>query len=268
MNSSIVSTNLPKTRLMVEPERLKSDRAIIAGNAFHHAVNVLRIKPGDELIIFDGQGREVVGIVELFQGETAVVRIMAETANLTESNLDLTLAPCLAKGKKTDMVVEKAVELGVNRISVVTSKRTVAKISSDSALTRVDRWRRIAVAAAEQSGRTQMPVVERIRTLEDLCSSRRRDVLGLVFTANAKPDPTSTLRQLYPETQKVIAVIGPEGGFEAEELAIAESYGFHAVGLGPRILRTETAAIVAAAICQHLWGDLGRTPSVRPPEET
>ncbi|MFT4571137.1 MAG: 16S rRNA (uracil1498-N3)-methyltransferase, partial [Candidatus Binatia bacterium] len=261
MISAIVSSTRPKTRILVEPERFKEDRAIIAGPAFHHLQTVLRLNPGDELIVFNGQGREAVGIIELFQGKTAVVRVMAETNTMTESALDLTLAPCLAKGKKTDMIVEKAVELGVDRVCVVTSKRSVGKLIGDAALTRVDRWRRISVAAAEQSGRTQMPIVERIRSLEELCRSRKPDALGLMFTANAGPDPAATLRQRYPDTYKVIAVVGPEGGFAPEEIAMAESFGFQAVGLGPRVLRTETAAIVAAAICQHLWGDLGRTPA-------
>jgi 16S rRNA (uracil1498-N3)-methyltransferase len=268
MAAALVSSHLPKTRIPVAPERLGDDRAIISGKEYHHVLNVLRMKPGDELIVFDGQGREAVGVLELFQGETAVVRVLGDTGASTESALDLTLAPCLAKGKKTDLVVEKAVELGVDRIAVITSKRSVARLSSEAALTRVDRWRRIATAAAEQSGRTYIPVVERIRPFEEFCAGLGEDTLGLVFTANAGPDPAGTLRQRYPDTTKVVAIVGPEGGFEPEEIRLAESYGFHAVGLGPRVLRTETAAIVAAAVCQHLWGDLGRTPPVRPSEES
>jgi 16S rRNA (uracil1498-N3)-methyltransferase len=218
------------------------------------------MKPGDELIVFNGAGREAFGVLESYQGDSAVVRVLGDSAASTESSLDLTLAPCLAKGKKTDLVVEKAIELGVNRISVIISERSVGRLSPEAGLHRVERWRRIAISAAEQAGRVQVPVVERIQTLEELVATKPDDVLGLVFTAGAEPDPPATLRQRYPDTRRVVAIIGPEGGLSEEEIALARRHGFRDVGLGPRILRTETAAIVAAAICQHLWGDLGRRP--------
>lgn len=264
MLSSPTTAELPKTRLHADAERMNADRAILNGPAFHHLKNVLRAEPGFELIVFDGAGRESVGVLELYQGKTAVVRILHDTDTSTESALDLTLAPCLAKGKKIDLVVEKAVELGVDRVCVVTSKRSVARLGADAAVARVERWRRIVASAAEQCGRTQMPVVERIRRLEEFLASKPDDALGLVFTRGADPDPPATLRQRYPNTYKVVTVIGPEGGLSPEEIEMAEGYGFHPVGLGPRTLRTETAAIVAAAVCQHLWGDLGRQAPTRP----
>jgi len=251
---------LPKARFFVEPDRLTKDRAILSGSAYHHAKNVLRLKPGDQIVVFDGAGRESIGVLEGYQGETGVVRILADTDRSTESSLDLTLAPCLAKGKKTDLCVEKAVELGVDRICVVTSERSVGRLSEESALHRVERWRRIVVSAAEQARRTEVPVVERIRTLEQFVQSKPADALGLVFTEGANPDPPATLRQRYPDTHKVLCIVGPEGGLTAEEIELCRRHGFKDVGLGPRILRTETAAIVAVAICQHLWGDLGRRP--------
>jgi len=249
-----------KARFFVEPDKLSEDRAILTGSAFHHIKNVLRMKPGDELVVFDGAGREALGVLETFQGETAIARILVETDKSTESSLDLTIAPSLAKGKKTDLCVEKAVELGVDRIAIVTSKRSVGRLTEDAALNRVERWRRIAIAAAEQSRRTEIPIVERIQKLEEFVQSRPEDALGLVFTAGADPDPPATLRQRYPDTHKVIAIIGPEGGLTPDEIELCRQHGFIDVGLGPRVLRAETAAIVAVAICQHLWGDLGRKP--------
>jgi 16S rRNA (uracil1498-N3)-methyltransferase len=260
MITATATSDLPKTRLFVEAEKLSTDRAVLTGSGYHHLRNVLRFEPGAELVVFDGCGREAVGVLEMYQGETAVVRILGDTDTSTESSLNLTLAPCMAKSRKMDLIVEKAVEIGADRICVVTSSRSVGRLSDDAALGRVERWRRIAVAAAEQSGRTQMPVIERIRPLEEFCSGRPEDALGLVFTAGADPDPPATLRQRYPNTSKVVAVIGPEGGLTREEIEMARQYGFKDVGLGPRVLRSETAAIVAAAVCQHLWGDLGRKP--------
>jgi len=263
MLSTAEAKSLPKVRFYVEPAKLGVDRAIITDSAYHHLKNVRRMECGDELIVFDGAGRECVGVLEAYQGETGVVRVISETGSSTESALELTLAPCLAKGKKIDLVVEKAIEIGVDRICVVTSQRSIGRLSAESALDRVDRWRRIAVAAAEQSGRTAMPIVERIRPIEEFVKSKPDDTLGIVFTAGADPDPPATLRQRYPQTSKVICIIGPEGGLTAEEIELCRAHGFHDVGLGPRTLRTETASIVAAAICQHLWGDLGRRPPAR-----
>ncbi len=260
MLNAIATSSLPKTRIFVEPDKLTADRALLNGPGCHHLKNVLRFKPGDELLVFDGCGREAVGVLEMYQGANAVVRILHDTEASTESALDLTIAPCLAKGKKIDLVVEKAIELGADRVCVVMSERSIRSISAESAISRVERWRRIAVAAAEQSGRTAMPVIERIRPLEEFLASKPDDALGLVFTRAAVPDPPETLRQRYPNTYKVIAVLGPEGGLTSEELEMARGYGFIPVGLGPRTLRTETAAIVAAAVCQHLWGDLARRP--------
>lgn len=259
MISALATQSLPKTRLFVDPDHLDQDRAVVTGPGYHHLRHVLRCKPGDELVVFDGAGRECFGVLEMFQGETAVVRILGDAGRSTESSLDLTVAPCLAKGKKIDLIVEKAIELGVTRVCVVTSERSVGRLDEAQALDRVERWRRVAKSAAEQSGRTVIPVVERLRTFEEFVSNKPADALGLMFTTGAEKDPAATLRQRFPDVTRVIAVIGPEGGLTSEEIEFAGRHGFISVGLGPRVLRTETAGIVAAAICQHLWGDLGRS---------
>lgn len=257
----MTSPTPPKIRVRCAPERMLPERAILGGKACHHIRNVLRLEPGTELVVFDGHGREAVGVIELYEDDKAIVRLLRDLERCSESDLDLTIAPCLAKGKKADLVIEKAVELGVTRISVVTSGRSVSRLTREAALGRVERWRRVAQAAAEQSGRTQVPVVDRLRPLTELLASKPEDTLGLVFTAGAGPDPPATLRQRYPDTRRVLCVVGPEGGLTPEEIEAARQGGFIPVGLGPRVLRAETAGIVAAAICQHLWGDLGRQPT-------
>lgn len=258
MITALATQTLPKTRIFVSPEHLTADRAVLTGSAYHHLNRVLRFKPGDELIVFDGAGRECLGVLEMFQGETAVVRILGDAGRSTESALDLTIVPCLAKGKKIDLVVEKVIELGADRVCVVTSERSVGRLDQAQALDRVERWRRIAKSAAEQSGRTVMPVIERIRTFEEFVSHKPTDALGLIFTTGGAKDAAANLRQRFPDVTRVIAMVGPEGGFSPDEIDYAQRHGFHPCGLGPRVLRTETAAIVASAICQHLWGDLGR----------
>jgi 16S rRNA (uracil1498-N3)-methyltransferase len=156
MIPAITTPSLPKTRVFVDPEHLSADRAILTGSSYHHVRNVLRTKPGDEMLVFDGAGRECFGVLELFQGDTAVVRILGDAGRGTESVLDLTVAPCLAKGKKIDLIVEKVIELGADRVCVMTSERSVGRLDPQQAMDRVERWRRIAKSAAEQSGRTVM----------------------------------------------------------------------------------------------------------------
>lgn len=268
MMPALTNQSLPKTRLFVEPEHLNADRAVLTGSSYHHVRNVLRMKPGDEVLVFDGAGHECFGVLELFQGETAVVRILGDAGRSTESALDLTVAPCLAKGKKIDLIVEKVIELGADRVCVVTSERSVGRLDPAQAMDRVERWRRIAKSAAEQSGRTVMPVIERIRTFEEYVQTKPADVLGLIFAIGPDRHPAATLRQEHPDVTRVIAMVGPEGGFSHDEVEFAKKHGFVAVGLGPRVLRTETAAIVAASLCQHLWGDLGRGgPAISVAEE-
>jgi len=264
MISALATQSLPKTRIFVEPEHLTADRAVLSGSGYHHLRHVLRYRPGDELVVFDGAGRECYGVLELFQGETAVVRILGDAQRGTESALDLTIAVSLAKGKKVDLIVEKAIELGADRLCVVTSERSVGRLDPVQAMDRVERWRRIARSAAEQCGRSVVPVIERIRTFEEFVAQKHPEALGLVFTTGADREAAAHLRQQHPEVGRVVALIGPEGGFSHEEIEYARKHGFVPVGLGPRVLRTETAAIVASALCQHLWGDLGRGA---PPEK-
>src|SRR5690348_13427082 len=121
MISALATQTLPKTRIYVAPEHLNADRAVLTGTGYHHLRHVLRFKPGDELVVFDGAGHECFGVLELFQGETAVVRILGDAGRSTESALSLTVAPCLAKGKKIDLVVEKVIELGADHLCVITS---------------------------------------------------------------------------------------------------------------------------------------------------
>ena len=265
MISALATQSLPKTRIFVAPEHLTADRAVLTGSGYHHLRHVLRFKPGDELVVFDGAGRECFGVLEMFQGETAVARILGDAGRSTESALDLTIAPCLAKGKKIDLVVEKVIELGADRVCVVTSERSVGRLDPAQALDRVERWRRIAKSAAEQSGRTVMPVIERIRTFEEFVAHKPADTLGLLFAIGAEKTPASSLRQGNPDVSRVIAMIGPEGGFSPEEVEFAQRHGFLAVGLGPRVLRTETAALAALAAIHALWGDFraGTEPGSR-----
>ena len=172
---------------------------------------------------------------------------------MRESRLDLTLAPALLKGTKMDLVIEKATELGVRRIAPILSRHAIGQGA------RLERWRRIAVAAAKQSGRTDVPVVNGPVLLGELVRAAWGG-LRLIAWEGERDVPLATLP---PAAPAVVVVVGPEGGFADDEIADARAHGFVTVTLAPRVLRAETAAITVAALCQHRWGDLSTAAPLR-----
>ena len=163
------------------------------------------------------------------------------------------LAPALLKGAKMDLVVEKATELGVRRIAPVVCRHGVGQGD------RTARWQRIALAAAKQSGRTTVPAVDAPLPLVELV---RRPSAGLRLLA-WEDEPERPLTALPAQADAVVVIVGPEGGLAGDEVAAARAHGFTTLTLAPRVLRAETAAITAAALCQHRWGDLSSTGHLR-----
>lgn len=223
----------------------------LAAAAAHHALKVLRVGAGDTAILFDGQGGQWLATLNP-AGKTlrATLREFADTDR--EPPLALTLAQALPAGDKMDLVVQKAVELGVSRIQPVVAKRSVIRLAGERAGRRVEHWRHIAIAACEQSGRNRVPAVEPILDLPQyLGLAARENGLGFVCAPGAR----GSLRELAAPTTPVSLLIGPEGGFEEGELLAARAAGFHVIGLGPRVLRSETAGLGAVAAMMALWGD-------------
>jgi len=171
--------------------------------------------------------------------------VVATVAPARESPLALVLAPALLKGTRMDLVVEKATELGVRRLAPVLTRHAVSRTGH------VERWRRIAVAAAKQSGRTRVPDVDAPLPLADVLAAPWPG-LRLVPWEGDVEDRVSALPDRAAD---VVAVVGPEGGLAEDEMALARAHGFTPLTLGPRRLRAETAAIVIAALCQSRWGD-------------
>jgi 16S rRNA (uracil1498-N3)-methyltransferase len=169
---------------------------------------------------------------------------------------DVTLIQALTKGDKLDMVVQKATELGVARVIPATSARSVPRLEAMRAIGRRTRWQKIAREAARQSGRPDVPEIEPVTALETAVASTHREALKLMLWEGAREH---SLREVLPANRpsRIVIAIGPEGGFAAEEVDAARASGFVTVGLGPRILRTETAALVALSILGFALGDLG-----------
>ncbi len=239
-------------RLFVPSTQAAAGRVRITGPELRH-LRTLRLVPGAEFLVFDELGDEHAVRLERLAGRAAEAVILTTRRPKRESPLDLVLAPALLKGTKMDLVVEKATELGVRRIAPVICRHGVARGA------RIERWRRIAVAAAQQSGRTAVPAVDTPLPLADLV---RRPWPGLRLLA-WEGEHERSLMALPADTMAAIVVVGPEGGLAPDEAADACAHGFVTVTLAPRVLRAETAAIVIAALCQHRWGDLSSARHLR-----
>ncbi len=215
--------------------------------------NVLRLKDGQPLEVFNGRGEISEATLQLARRE-ATVRIGVPLASQPERVVPITLLAALAKGEKMDWIVQKAVELGVSDIAPVATDRSVLELKGDRADKRTQRWQQIMINACEQCGRNVLPTLQPIRSLEE--AIRAIDVpVRLVLDPRAERPLTELCAQPRPEG--VALLVGPEGGLTEDEVAMAEEHGFRALTLGPRILRAETAALSGVAVLQYQWGDLG-----------
>ena len=244
-------------RFFLPRSRIEGRRASIAGPELEHLRRVLRLRPGDHILAFDDSGWEHEAVIRALNETQGEVEIIGSHQPERESPLAVKLALALTKGDKMDYVVEKATELGVKTIAPFVSRYTVPRLNDAKAAQRVERWRKIALSAAKQCGRTVLPKVLPVSDYRDTISERVPDGLKLFFWER---EGGQTLKQVHsrePQVISVTLVIGPEGGFTEAEAETARAQGYTIVCLGPRILRAETAALTALALVQHLWGDLG-----------
>lgn len=218
----------------------------------HYLGNVLRLKPGDTLIAFNGRGTERHGSVAALHRRGARLELAAQLAALAESRLDLTLIQALPKADAMDLIVQKATELGVRTLLPVYSEFSVVTLDEERSARRLEHWQRIAASACEQSGRHRPPTIEAPAPL----ATRLATLSGTAIRVALDPEARDSLGALPQPTELAIAV-GPEGGFGANDARRLDSAGFARVSFGPRILRAETAAIAACALAGALWGDLG-----------
>lgn len=227
-----------------------------------HLAKVLRARSGDEVVLFNGDGREFSGVIESVHGNRVAAAIGAPRDVDTESRMAITLVQCLPRGEKMDFVVQKATELGVTRIVPVTSQRSVVRLDGHQAHSKQSHWHAVAISACEQCGRTRLPAIDSPAPLLNYLgqlqpSEHGRWVLEpqTIAPAPASAPPGGATSQHLPLAAAEVAV-GPEGGFAEDELEAFRIAGFLRLGLGPRVLRTETAAIAAIVRLQTLFGDM------------
>ncbi len=244
-----------KTRLLVSGDLFNGADVVLDGDRAHYLGRVLRLHVGDEITVFNGDGPEWSATIEGMTKGTATLRIGQSCEAGTESPLKIHLVQGISRGERMDYVVQKATELGIKRITPVLTEYGVVKLDGARAVKRRDHWEHVAASACEQSGRTRLPLVDAPLPLKEWFGGKPADAdVDLIL----QPGATTPLAGVAEPGTKVCILIGPEGGFSQTEYEDAEVAGFRAVSLGPRVLRTETAAAAALAIMQATWGDLSQ----------
>ena len=221
---------------------------------FRHAITVLRLRVGDAFIAFDGAGQAAQALIVQVEKKSAQAQLTAIEQRSVESNLNITLAQCLSSADKMDWTIEKAVELGVTRIVPLFSARSQIKLSAERAEKKLEHWQRIVVAACAQSGRNTLPEFSAPMPLNSFLNAEQpNDNYKLML----HPRHAQALKSLSAPAPKqpIVLLIGPEAGFDDNELKHAQNAHFTPTLLGPRILRTETAGLATIAALQTLWGD-------------
>ncbi len=218
----------------------------------HHVAHVLRLVPGNPVLLFDGRGTVHDAVITTIARGAVSVRVNSSRREDRESPLQVTLAQAVSSGERMDYTIQKAVELGVSAVQPLLSERCVVRLSGERAAKRVLHWQGVVAAACEQCGRNHMPEVRPLLSLRDwLEQPAAADGLRLLLA----PGAATSLRELSRPSGVVTVLAGPEGGLTAVEADDAGRAGFRPLRLGPRVLRTETAAVALLAAMQTLWGD-------------
>jgi 16S rRNA (uracil1498-N3)-methyltransferase len=243
-------------RLFVEPARLRAGQLELEGSEHHYLARVRRLRAGDEVTLCDGAGREAPARIVRVGKRSASLEVGDPTAAATAPSLPIAVAFAPIKGDRTEWAIQKLVELGASKLHPIETSRSVVVPRGPRAVARLERYRAIAAEAARQSRNAVVPRVEPLVSLPGALEELAAAELKLVCWEGALAEP---LRQKLPHHRPadVALLIGPEGGLSEEEVELARDAGFAPVGLGPRILRAETAAVAALTIVGHVFGDLG-----------
>lgn len=245
-------------RFYVGKESIKDEIITIRGNDVSHIKNVLRLTPGEEIVVCDSDSTDYTSVIETIDNYEVTARITAERKNINESPVNIYLFQGLPKSDKMDLIIQKCTELGVSKIFPVITDRTVIKINSPSdEKKKLERWRRISLEASKQSCRGLIPTVENIIGFENsiLIAAKISDLSILAYENEENRKLKELLKNSKARTISIF--IGPEGGFEKDEVKAAEKMGIIPVKLGPRILRTETAGLAMLSAVMYELGDIG-----------
>lgn len=214
-----------------------------------HLIKVLRLTQGDELRLFNGDGNEYLARISVAGKKQAQVTLDEILSSDAKVSLPLHLGQVVSKGDRMDFTIQKATELGITDITPLWSERCDVRLKGERLEKKMEHWKKVAISACEQSGRNKIPTIHPAMNYNDWASSVESDVKLVLHTRDQKP-----LSDIKSPTS-VALLVGPEGGLTDDEVSLCVQQEFTGLTLGPRILRTETAALAALSLFQYLWGD-------------
>lgn len=245
-------------RFFIEQTKITSTKIFITGSDAAHIKKVLRMKSGDRIGLFDGRGFEYEARIENLLAESVEVSITKRFLSASESPVQIIVAQALLKDKKMDILARQLTEIGITKLIPFTSIRSVPRPDKKRLSERRKRWEKIAIEALKQCRRGHVTEIGETITFNDVIKIDDECDLKIVFWENESKPISDAVQQVHDRHyRKILAVLGPEGGFTEKEIEDARACGFVTASLGPRILRAETATVAACTILQYLFGDMG-----------
>lgn len=243
-------------RFYIPPGQMGKDESIIKGSDVHHMRDVLRLQPNEWVLVFDGTGREYRAQILSVDRKKIRVAMRSPVETDVEPAFELAFAQGYLKDKKMDGLVRQLTELGVDRWVPFLSRRSIPVPDQERLQGRYRRWQKISLEALKQCGRSRTMALDPLVSFGDALRQARSYDLKIICWEESKT--TSLMDQVRrSEPASVFLMVGPEGGFRSDEVTMAEKEGFRRIGLGPRVLKAETAALAAAVMVQYVFGDMG-----------
>jgi 16S rRNA (uracil1498-N3)-methyltransferase len=245
-------------RFFVEEIRKGKGLLLLRGAEANHIRTVLRMGPGDRLILIDAKGSRFEAVIVSVDRHEVMVNLEKPLPSPPPSPVEITLCQALIRSHSMDLIIQKASELGVDRVLPFVSERTIVKPDEEAFANKLRHWREIALSATKQSGRIKPAEIGLLSAFGDLLVHwKGQEIMRIILWEDGSVQPLKTLLRSSRAPKKTVGVIGPEGGFSNEEIEEAKKAGFVSASLGHRILRSETAAVTLVALLQYEWGDLG-----------
>ncbi len=241
------------SRFYVSPGSIRGNKIYVSTEESHHIIGVMRLSEGDAVKVFDGTGKEYNGKIESVKNKSVIIAVNRIVAAPAAPAAEISLAQAMPKKDKMDYIVEKATELGASEIIPLVSERTIVRVSHDRADHKLDRWRRIAIEAAKQCGRTNLPALRTVSRFNDLLKDFHKYDGIIMPCLSEKSIPLKDALSRVKNPKKLLLMIGPEGDFTPAEIARAEENGALLVSLGGPVLRSDTAAVAALAVLNYAF---------------
>jgi 16S rRNA (uracil1498-N3)-methyltransferase len=256
MNKNLQKHRIKAGARFFVPAKLGSGTEVrLPTGTAHHAIRTLRLGVGDPIVLFDDLGGEYQASICRIDRDLVIAKTGPFVDRSTESPLNLVLAQGISSSERMDFTIQKAVELGISAVQPLATERSIVRLTSERAARKSAHWRKLAIAACEQCGRNRLPEIFDPQKLTDWLGQQPDDGVEDELRLLLAPAADIGFSDLPEKVGRIVLMVGPEGGLAPDEIAAAQRRRFQSVRLGPRILRTETAALVALAAIQLRWGD-------------